>query len=705
MRSSFSRLALSALASSTMLSGAALAETPAADDGSNTLTEILVVGARSADTTPTSESIKPNRMSAADAASIASGLPGGALINNGALSGQVQFRGLTGSRVDVTVDGQRFGSGGPNLMDPPLQYAPLPLVARLEISRSVGSVSNGPGLAGSVNAVYKKVDFSDGTTAEVSGDLSATARSADESVGLGGIVGAATNRWRVQMLGSYEDGGDMRFPGGRIANSFHKRATVGTGLGWRSEDGTHEVALDYRHQHVGATGNPPFAMDIEYFDSDFARAKYKGSYDSLSLEASVGYVNINHAMTNYLSRPAPDAMKQRRSVAAAETWTADLKLVKQTALGDIRFGGDFADNRHNLTITNPNNPDFFLNSFKGISMKRAGAYVEWYRDMGQAGYEAGVRYDHYSSSTDGASVGSAVPAMPAMLAMAFNKTDTNITHDLVDVVLQGWYSLNDSIKLRGTLARKNRAPGYVEQYAWLPTAASGGLADGNIYVGDLNLKAETAYVAEVGLDYASDRFYARPTIFYRDIKNFIQGVAYDDTPGVVDSMVEMVAAMNGDMTPLRFANVDAKLYGFDMDMGVTLTQHLHMDGSFSYVRGEREDIDDNLYRIAPARGTVSLTYEGGDWYVRGESRFAAAQNKVSATNSEAKTAGYAIFNLYAGWWVGSNVKLTAGVENLFNRYYEDHLAGYNRISNSDVALGARLPGAGTNAFLSVEYSF
>jgi len=705
MRSSFPRLALSALATSTILSGAAMAETPVADNDGNTLTEILVVGARQADATPTTENIKPNRLSAADAASLASGLPGGALINNGALSGQVQFRGLTGDRVDVTVDGQRFGSGGPNLMDPPLPYAPLPLLSRLEISRSVGSVSKGPGLAGSVNAVYKKVDFSDGDSAQMSGDISATGRSADESVSLGGILGAATDRWRVQVLGSYEDGGNMRFPGGRIANSFHKRSTFGTGLGWRSEDGTHEVALDYRHQHVGATGNPPFAMDIEFFDSNFARAKYKGTYDSLSLEASVGYVDINHAMTNYLSRPAPSMMMQRRSTAEAETWTADLKLVKETSIGDIRFGGDFEDNLHNVAITTPNNPDFLLNNFDGIRMKRAGAYVEWYRDMGQAGYEAGVRFDHYSSKTDGASVGSAVPAMPAMLAMAFNKADTNVTHDLVDIVLQGWYSLNDKVKLRGTLARKNRAPGYVEQYAWLPTTASGGLADGNIYVGDLNLKAETAYVAEVGADYASDRFYARPTFFYRDIKNFIQGVPYDNTPGVVDSMVEMVAAMNGDMTPLRFANVDAKLYGFDMDMGLTLTQHLHMDGSFSYVRGKRKDINDNLYRIAPARGTVSLTYEGGDWYVRGESRLVAAQDKVSATNSEARTAGYAIFNLYAGWWIGPRVKLTAGVENLFNRYYEDHLAGYNRISNSDVALGARLPGAGTNAFLSVEYSF
>ncbi|HBU61039.1 MAG TPA: TonB-dependent receptor, partial [Oceanicaulis sp.] len=63
---------------------------------------------------------------APDAAGLAARLPGAALIDNGALSGQVQYRGLYGSRVAVRLDGQAFHSGGPNLMDPPLHYAPAP---------------------------------------------------------------------------------------------------------------------------------------------------------------------------------------------------------------------------------------------------------------------------------------------------------------------------------------------------------------------------------------------------------------------------------------------------------------------------------------------------------------------------------------------------------------------------------------------------
>ncbi len=119
---------------------------------------ITVTGIR----TPTEvDAIEPNMEpdTGPDAAALAARLPGAALIGNGALSGQVQYRGLFGSRLNIRIDGQNFASGGPNLMDPPLHYAPAPLLAAIEVDRGISPVSDGPGLAGGVNAVLKRVDF------------------------------------------------------------------------------------------------------------------------------------------------------------------------------------------------------------------------------------------------------------------------------------------------------------------------------------------------------------------------------------------------------------------------------------------------------------------------------------------------------------------------------------------------------------------
>lgn len=685
--------------------GASASEPGPAVSG-NTLEEIIVVGVKRGRTVTELEAgIAPVRVLAADSAGLIALMPGGALVNNGAVSGQVQFRGLSGARIDVTVDGQRFGSGGPNLMDPAMQYAPPTLLASLEVARSVGSVSKGPGLAGSVNARYKTVDFSNGTNFTRSGDVTFIGRTADASTAIGGIVGTSNDQFRVHLLGSLEEGDNLDFPGGEIASTFHDRQVVGIGAGVRTSDGLHTLSFDFRRHETGETGNPPFAMDIEYIEGDFARAAYEGEFDGFRVNLDFGYVDIGHGMTNYLSRPAPVMMKQRRTIADGETRTASARLTKPLKGGELRLGADYEQNEHNVLITNPNNADFFLNSLPDITMERSGLFAEWYRDSATGGIEVGLRMDHVSAESGVATVGPDVPMMPGMLAMAFSMQDRTWDDTTVDAVLQSWRDVNDQVTFRWTLAHKNRAPGYVERFAWLPTPASGGLADGNTYVGDLELKPETALIAEFGVDFTVDQFTARPTIFYRRIDDFIQGVPFDSTVGVIDSTVEMVSNMNGDPTPLRFENVDARLFGADLDFSWIVSDRVRFDGGLSWVRGERRDISDDLYRIAPLRGRLGLTYSGDAWYVSGEGEFAAEQTRVSVTNSEAATDGYAIVNLFAGWTVNPNLFLNAGIENLLDESYEDHLAGYNRIAGSDVPLGARLPGVGMNGFVRLQYIF
>ena len=52
------------------------------------------------------------------------------------------------------------------------------------------------------------------------------------------------------------------------------------------------------------------------------------------------------------------------------------------------------------------------------------------------------------------------------------------------------------------------------------------------------------------------------------------------------------------------------------------------------------------------------------------------------------------------------ITLSAGVNNLFNRGYTDHLGGYNRAAgNPDIAVGDRLPGVGRSAYINASINF
>ena len=666
------------------------------------LTDIIVTGQRDTVITDEMESDK-EIVSTPDAASLVARAPGAALIDNGGLSGQVQYRGLFGDRILVCVNGQRFSSGGPNLMDPPLHYAPMALVDRIELDRGISPVRKGPGLGGGVNAVLKQTRFSDSASMQPQADLTAGYRSGDNSYLLGGLVGLSNDRVKLGVIASYEKGYDLQFPGGTVASTSFERLNYGAHAGLKVGDGS--LTLAYRRQETDPTGNPPFPMDIQYFDTDFRTLAYAGRLsDRLYLEVNAGHVAVRHLMDNFSLRQGPaNPLDLRATFADADTSTASAALRLGTPDRHVRLGADVEVMDKDVRITNPGNTVFFLTSLNNISGSRVGAFVESRAAWGPIEAEIGARFDHHRMAAGSPLLGSAVPMGPRILANGFAASDRTWSDDTMDIAARFWTDLGN-FKPRLSLARKTRVANAIERFSWLPTGASGGLADGNIYVGDLNLRNEEAWIAEIGFDYQDARFYARPTLFYRRVDDFIQGVPSDESPGIINSPVEMVANMNGDPTPLRFANVDAEIYGADLDFGGNISGPLNLDGTASYVRAKRRDIADNLYRIAPPNARVALIWQEQSWHLGAELQVFADQNNVSATNDEQPSKGYFLAGLFGHVELTPGVTLDASVENLFDRNYTEHLAGYNRVSGSDVAIGARLPGAGRSAFVRLRWT-
>jgi len=163
--------------------------------------------------------------------------------------------------------------------------------------------------------------------------------------------------------------------------------------------------------------------------------------------------------------------------------------------------------------------------------------------------------------------------------------------------------------------------------------------------------------------------------------------------------------MNGDPTPLKFRNVDAEFYGVDLDFSARPAARIVIDGTVNYVRGMRVDIDDDLYRIPPLNGRISLAYEGDRFVIGGELTGATDQDAVSVSNDEDPSEGYLIAGAFAQFDLSDEVKIEAGVENVFDTFYQPHLAGRNRVGASDVPLGERLPGYGRGVWIRASANF
>ncbi|MDF1589057.1 MAG: TonB-dependent receptor [Gammaproteobacteria bacterium] len=639
--------------------------------------------------------LPPHVISSNDTGDLVKRLPGANINKNGTLSTITQYRGLFGDRVNVVIDGVRISQAGPNQMDSPLSYLPSSRVANVSVYRGIAPVSTGiETIGGTITANSKKAEFGSGESFETHGNATAGYATNGNTRYAGITASAANESHRFQIAGSADRGNTLEFADGDIRPSQHERDTVGLSYGFQNSG--HQLDIDLEHNDTGKTGTPALPMDIifargEHYKLNFGKDLNNGG----KIRARINYQDTDHLMNNYQLRTKTDKSKHRYALTDVES--AGFKLSYQQDNWTIGIDADQA--KHNATVFNPNMTSFFLENYKDIERDRYSLFGEVKTQLAsdwQA--EFGGRYTLVSM--DAADVSSSMMGGLATLATRFSNQDKSQDEHLIDIVAKVIHNLDQNLDFEFALARKERAPSYQERYLWATMESTSGLADGNNYVGDVNLDKETAYQVELGLDLHTAKAGLSPRIFYHHINDYIQGVASDD------ATVIAVSTMMGDATPLQFSNVDAKLYGFDANWFATISSNWQLDGTVSYVRGERRDTNDNLYRIAPLSARTMLSYVQTTWRVGFEAETVAAQNKVSVENEEQKTSGYALFHLSASYQPAQDVIITAGINNLFDRDYQDHLGGINRISdNPDIAQGERLHGLGRSGYVGVNVNW
>ena len=679
----------------------------------NSPEEIIVTATRDTHIIDVAETIEITP----DAAALLKKAPGANVNGNGPLTGIAQYRGMYGPRINVAVNGTSISSGGPNWMDPPLSYAPAAQLDSLEVYRGIAPVSAGQEtIGGAINAKTWQGEFANSEAFSSSGRLRAGAQSINEGWLTSATVVTANDHHRIKISGLAEQGDNAEFNGGTLLPTEYDRQRVDIGYGFRHAE--HTIALDIGRNQTGDTGTPALPMDIIYIDTDLGSLKYAYQTSDWSLKANAYYSDIAHGMSNYHLRHAPmSSNSYRRNIATADSVgfsiTADIKDQQ----GHWTFGLDQHQEEHNSAIDNPNNPLFFVTAYNDAERAVTGIFVEREMQLNQQWLgEFGLRYNRIEMDADQVN---GTPAMMSMMGMSpaailrnrFNQAERTQTDNNIDWVAKLYYQASSELSYYFGVARKTRSASYQERYLWLPLEATAGLADGRTYTGNIELDPEVAHEIELGFDLQHNGLSLSPRIFYRQINDYIQGTTSSNSAAV--AFINMLNTNNAsnNPTPLEFNNVDALLYGFDMDWRYNIDKQWSVSGIVNFVRGERDDIDDNLYRIAPINTTLGLNYQSSHhqnrpWGATIESVLYAEQNKVSVTNGEQKTAGYGVINARGYWQLSTEMRLGFGVDNIIDKRYQDHLGGYNRVAaNPDIKKGERLYSYGRNVYARIDYQW
>jgi len=651
---------------------------------------------------------------AADSAQLLKKVPGANVNSNGTVTGIAQYRGMYGDRINILIDDIKISSGGPNAMDTPISYIPRAQLESLEVIRGIAPVSSGnETIGGTIRATSTHSSFTEEEKFSLHGEASAGGHSVNSGYDASLLMSLANQNHRMHVSGSRQDSDDYDFGGGEVTPSEHDRNSYEVGYGYKIAD--HEFGLEYVLNDTNESGTPALPMDIVYIDADIVRGNYKSRWNQVDIESKIYWSQIDHKMSNFELRLPPltgggagPGTMQRFSLADSEDVGYAIDATMAFAGGELKLGTDAHLANHDADIFNPSGT-FQVENYNDIERDVFGVFGEWQRELTSAWeMELGLRYTRINMDAGSVSA-TGMAGMMAVnanrLATTFNTTDRSQEDNNIDAVLELTYALRQDTNVEIGFARKMRSPSYQERYLWLPLQSTGGLADGNNYIGDINLHPEVSYQFELGLDWRKKRAYFAPRAFYHHVDDYIQGVDATNTTAITFNT--MATGMTGSSAKLlQFANIDARLYGIDADFGYHLNDFWHVDGAVSYVKGERRDNGDNLYRISPANARFSLTRQQKNWSASLETLAYLEKDDVSGVTNELETAGYALLNIYGNYKIPkSGFTLVAGIDNLLDKDYAPHLGGVNRVRGVDVPVGVRVPGPGINGHINLVYKW
>ena len=641
---------------------------------------------------PGTFSTAPDSSPLKDASSLLSRVPGAAVNRNGPLTGIAQYHGMYGNRINVKVDGANIKEAGPNSMDPPLSHTPAPLVKSLKVQRGIAPVSSGiETIGGAMKVETRKGRFAKGDGVEVSG-LASMGYSSVQEGKFGVLMGAVANKnHKAYLSGVEEKGHDYKIDGDiRQRPTQYDRDSFSTGYAYQ-RDG-HEAELDYNNIDTGNSGTPALPMDIMYVRGGLYNGKYSWDLgDGYQLKVDGFYQKMRHLMNNYTLRtPVGGIKKSNRTNVEAGGYNIALDMPLYDGNLKVGFNGDRAN--HNALVRSAMMGGTNIHFFNNTQRNRYSFFSEWTKDLTEdLSLELGARYTHIWSDTDNVSVSNMM--MKAADRIAFNAKNHKRNFDFVDLDAIFRYALNDQMDIELGLARKNRAPSYQALYLWTDASSVGGLADGNTYLGNLNLKNETAYQFDLGLNWQTDQAYLSPRVYYHYITNYIQGL-------------KTAKAQTRGANILEFSNVDAHIFGVDLEAGYALDENWRLDAGLNYARGQILSApvalnNRNLYRIAPLNGRTQLTYQKSGWKGSVEGVFFARQGDVAAYNNELKTAGYMLMNVRGSYEPIKGLVIGTGVENITDKRYQSHLGGYQFHNRNN----GRVFMPGRNVYATLSYSW
>jgi len=604
-------------------------------------------------TVTTDPKIPRQPLPASDGADYLKTIPGFSAIRNGGTNGDPVLRGMFGSRLGILTDGTSMPGACPARMDAPTSYISPENFDRLTVVKGPETVIWGPGASAGIVRFDREtprfeapgIRFDGSLLAGSSGrnDQAADLAAGDERVyarvtashshaqdyrdGHGNRVPSRWDKWSADLAVGYTPDADTVF-----------EVTAGTGDGEARYAGRSMDGSQFRRQSLGA----------RFEKRNIGRILRE-------VQAQVYYNRADHVMDNYTLR-SPDPHSAMPMPMAADvdraTWGGRIAATWQPAASlDLVAGMDWQQSRHRSRSGTDVDSYRDQDWEKDAEFSNTGLFAEATWHIGELDRVVGGGRLDWAAAKDFRQT-AGMMGMPNPTAGERRKATLpsgflRYERDLAAI----------PATLYAGIGHVQRFPDYWELFS----PDSGPDGSRNAFEG---VRPEKTTQLDIGAQYRTDRTEAWISAYAGYVQDFI---LFDYASG----------GMMGMSTSAR--NVDASIMGGELGVSYRVAPRWQVGSTLAYAWARNREDGRPLPQIPPLELRLSAAYDDGTWSAGALWRVVAAQHRVAPDQGNVvgrdfgSSAGFGTLALNAGYAFDSRVKLTVGVDNVFDKAYGEHL--------------------------------
>jgi iron complex outermembrane receptor protein len=592
------------------------------------------------------------------------------------------IRGQNNNRLNILLDGAYVHGGCPNRMDPPTAYTSMNSYDNIIVIKgSQTVVYGGGGPGGTILFERRTPRFTEDEP--IRAEASAGYKSNSDTQQYGADVTAGNRDWFVRGIVDYTDANNYEDGDGNTVRSAYTNKDGIVMLGYTPSDDT-RLELSYeanREEDVLFAGA---GMDSPYSDNDTTRLKFEsGSPLGIfaGVKAELYYSEIDHLMDNFSLRTQTAPMKME-TPSSSDTGGGRMSGEIHAGNGMVwTVGADYQKNNRDA--------DRFVGAalvnlqsiiWPDVDLEQTGLFAELTRSLtDRDSLKTGIRYDHVEASADRASDNPMLRS-PDQMYLAYNgTTGKDSSEDNVGGFITLQHKLNPGSAVYTTLSRTVRTADATERYI---AADASPMMSGMRWAGNPDLDPEAHHQLELGYTRDAGNWDTSASVYYNDVSDYI--------------LRDRFHVMGDNATIYR--NVDAELYGFEMEAGIRWASYWSSRATLAYVHARNSDDHRPIAQTPPLGGTVSLEYTRGDWNLGGLVRAEAKQTRVEdnpftdSGQDAGKTSGWGTLDLFSSYEGADHFTLSAGVNNAFDRSYAYHVNKANVDPFNPEAIQVNEPG-------------